>query len=73
MYSGARQIASTSSSKPSTSEVARYNLKPSEIGGSSKHPYRLNFYDKPPVEEITLEDFETWAIDRLRGELILKF
>ncbi|MCJ1333782.1 hypothetical protein MMC10_010482 [Thelotrema lepadinum] len=30
------------------------------------YPYRLNFYDVPPVAEITLEQFEQWAIDRLR-------
>jgi DNA primase large subunit len=28
---------------------------------------RLNFYDVPPTEDITLEQFEQWAIDRLRG------
>lgn len=27
---------------------------------------RLSFYDIPPLEEITLEEFETWAIDRLK-------
>lgn len=27
---------------------------------------RLSFYDIPPLEEITLEQFETWAIDRLK-------
>lgn len=27
---------------------------------------RLSFYDLPPLEEITLEQFETWAIDRLK-------
>ena len=32
------------------------------------YPYRLNFYDVPPVAEITLEQFEQWAIDRLRSK-----
>lgn len=27
---------------------------------------RLNLYDFPPLDEITLEEFETWAIDRLK-------
>lgn len=27
---------------------------------------RLSFYDIPPLDEITLEEFELWAIDRLR-------
>ncbi|EJD05813.1 DNA primase, large subunit [Fomitiporia mediterranea MF3/22] len=34
--------------------------------GVLKYPYRLNFYDKPPFEDITLDEFETFAIDRLR-------
>jgi DNA primase large subunit len=29
--------------------------------------HRLNFYDVPPTAEITLEQFEQWAIDRLKG------
>ncbi|GAA5963393.1 hypothetical protein JCM3765_003053 [Sporobolomyces pararoseus] len=33
---------------------------------SLKYPHRLNFYESPPTEEITLEEFEVWAIDRLR-------
>lgn len=28
--------------------------------------HRLSFYDVPPTEEITLEQFESWAIDRLK-------
>jgi DNA primase large subunit len=31
------------------------------------YPYRLNFYTVPPRMEITLEEFELWAIDRLYG------
>lgn len=30
------------------------------------YPLRLSFYLTPPLEEITLEEFETWAIDRLK-------
>ncbi|KAI5816692.1 eukaryotic and archaeal DNA primase, large subunit-domain-containing protein [Pyronema omphalodes] len=30
------------------------------------YPFRLNFYTTPPTAEITLEEFEQWAIDRLR-------
>lgn len=30
------------------------------------YPSRLSFYDLPPLEEITLEEFESWAIDRLK-------
>lgn len=32
-----------------------------------KYPYRLNFYKIPPTGDITVEQFEQWAIDRLRG------
>ncbi|KAK0546840.1 DNA primase subunit pri2 [Tilletia horrida] len=31
-----------------------------------RYPYRLSFYTLPPTQEITLWQFETWAIDRLR-------
>ena len=37
---------------------------------TSKEPentHRLNFYTYPPTEEITLDQFEQWAIDRLRS------
>ncbi|KIJ68953.1 hypothetical protein HYDPIDRAFT_36065 [Hydnomerulius pinastri MD-312] len=30
------------------------------------YQHRLNFYEKPPLYEVTLEDFETCALDRLR-------
>ncbi|KFY58369.1 hypothetical protein V497_04865, partial [Pseudogymnoascus sp. VKM F-4516 (FW-969)] len=30
------------------------------------YPHRLNFYREPPTADITLEQFEQWAIDRLR-------
>ncbi|KAJ5803584.1 DNA primase large subunit [Penicillium pulvis] len=31
-----------------------------------EYPHRLNLYDTPPTAEITLEQFEQWAIDRLK-------
>ncbi len=31
------------------------------------YPHRLNFYELPPTSEISLEDFEKWAIHRLRS------
>ncbi|KAL5511664.1 PRI2 [Sanghuangporus vaninii] len=31
-----------------------------------KYPHLLNFYDNPPLDDITLDEFETFAIDRLR-------
>jgi len=37
----------------------------------AEYPHRLNFYIDAPTADITLEQFEQWAIDRLRvlGEL----
>lgn len=32
------------------------------------YPHRLSLYDVPPTAEISLEEFETWAIDRLRSQ-----
>jgi DNA primase large subunit len=32
-----------------------------------QYPSRLNFYETPPTADITLEQFEQWAIDRLRS------
>jgi hypothetical protein len=34
---------------------------------SFNYLHRLNFYSVPPHKEITLEEFELWAIDRLYG------
>lgn len=33
----------------------------------TQYPHRLNFYADAPTADITLEQFEQWAIDRLRG------
>lgn len=59
MFAGARQATASTSTLKGAPEVTRH--------ASRKFPHRLNFYTAPPLEEITLEDFETWAIDRLRG------
>ncbi|KAK4700482.1 DNA primase large subunit, partial [Phenoliferia sp. Uapishka_3] len=63
MFAGSRREARTSNAGPSTSnqpEITRHAIR------AGKFPSRLNFYEQPPTEEITLEEFETWAIDRLR-------
>src|SRR5215469_10989166 len=31
------------------------------------YKHRLNFYTLPPTEQITLEEFEEWAISRLKS------
>lgn len=33
----------------------------------SEYPHRLNFYLKPPPAEISIEEFEQFALDRLQG------
>lgn len=32
----------------------------------AQYPFRLNMYTDPPVQDITVEEFEGWALDRLR-------
>lgn len=64
----------TSSGAGPKGEVARHPLKgglPARNGPSERYPFRLNFYSRPPLEEVTIEEFEGWALDRLRGELVL--
>ena len=39
----------------------------------TQYSTRLNFYSTPPTADITLEQFEQWAIDRLRGVLYLLY
>ncbi|PWZ03616.1 DNA primase, large subunit [Testicularia cyperi] len=68
--------------RPSAAHSGFGSSKPSHIGGSSssaggvaqhsteryrvKYPHRLNFYGLPPIHEVTIEQFESWAIDRLK-------
>ncbi|KAH9050705.1 DNA primase large subunit [Lactarius hengduanensis] len=37
-----------------------------QVHSGLKYPHRLSLYDQPPTEDITIEEFETCAIDRLR-------
>lgn len=37
-----------------------------ENGGLLRYPTSLNFYDKPPLFDVTVDEFEITAIDRLR-------
>lgn len=37
------------------------------------YAHRLNIYEIPPTAEITLEQFEQWAIDRLKSMHIYPF
>ena len=38
---------------------------PSRATGLAAYPFRLNMYTVPPVQDITVEEFEQWALDRL--------
>ncbi|KIL69678.1 hypothetical protein M378DRAFT_190092 [Amanita muscaria Koide BX008] len=42
-----------------------YNVS-KDNDGASTYPHRLNFYDRPPMSDVTVEEFETSALDRLR-------
>lgn len=52
-------------------EVQRHALKNGQAiqrsGPSALYPHRLSFYERPPLEEVTIEEFEGYALDRLRG------
>lgn len=51
-------------------EVTRHPLKAGQhtrSGPSEQYPFRLNFYIRPPLDEVTIEEFEGWALDRLRS------
>ncbi|KAJ7046717.1 eukaryotic and archaeal DNA primase, large subunit-domain-containing protein [Mycena alexandri] len=37
-----------------------------ELHKGVKYLHRLNFYDKPPLYDVSIEEFETSALDRLR-------
>ena len=34
------------------------------------YPHRLQFYRLPPIDNITLTDFEDYAINRLKGNIL---
>ncbi|MCJ1314358.1 hypothetical protein MMC25_008040 [Agyrium rufum] len=55
-------------SGPKRRNVVSYRKKQfvSASYGQYEYTHRLNLYRTPPVAEITLEQFEQWAIDRLR-------
>ncbi|KAK9462830.1 eukaryotic and archaeal DNA primase, large subunit-domain-containing protein [Lipomyces oligophaga] len=49
--------------KKRTLERTNFGL---EVHRDQAYPDRLNFYSVPPNAEITIEEFENWAVDRLR-------
>lgn len=49
-----------------SSNYASYDKSSSSTTTPELYKSRLSFYDVPPTSEITLEEFEMWAIDRLK-------
>ncbi|WPK27522.1 hypothetical protein PUMCH_004913 [Australozyma saopauloensis] len=56
-----RQTKRRTAGRRNFEDVASYSSL-----ATSAYPSRLSFYETPPLEEITLEEFELWAIDRLK-------
>ena len=56
--------------KPRNRLAARKNFG-LEVQRDTDYPHRLSFYSQPPLSEVTIEEFQTWALDRLiiLGEL----
>lgn len=65
------RATASSSTRPKSEVTITNGLSSGAVNKKLQYPRRLTFYDKPPLEEITIEDFEVWAIDRLRGTLLL--
>ena len=59
---GSVGAASAHASTSAAGSVARHHTDKA----LARYPHRLNFYTLPPIHEVTIEQFESWAIDRLR-------
>ncbi|BGP18449.1 hypothetical protein JCM10213_003182 [Rhodosporidiobolus nylandii] len=72
MFSGRQSLSSRSVNTLAGASTSGTPIKAENGGGvaiaprSGRYPHRLNLYERPPLEELTLEEFEVWAIDRLR-------
>ncbi|RPA78724.1 DNA primase large subunit [Ascobolus immersus RN42] len=67
-----RQDTPTAPKKYRALDTRKANVRQSAAQwASSDYPHRLNFYNIPPTAEVTLDEFEQWAIDRLKvlGEI----
>jgi DNA primase large subunit len=43
-----------------------------EVAIDPEYPTRLNFYQKVPMLEISIEEFEQFALDRLQGNAVVQ-
>ncbi|KAN0061169.1 DNA primase subunit pri2 [Thecaphora frezii] len=72
MFRTAQPIAPGASSSSSSSSLAAFANSPTVARHSThrahpkRYPQRLNFYNLPPIHEVTIDQFESWAIDRLK-------
>ncbi|KAK4057127.1 DNA primase subunit pri2 [Microbotryomycetes sp. JL221] len=73
MFAGGKASSALSSTHThgiaSSSARSQHSSTTTQLARGSRalqYPHRLNFYQQPPTDEITVEQFEEWAIDRLR-------
>ncbi|KAL4400882.1 DNA primase subunit Pri2 [Malassezia pachydermatis] len=50
---------------PEHGKAAQVTHHPTKGTGLAAYPYRLNMYTIPPIQDITVEELEQWALDRL--------
>lgn len=56
-------------------EIAHTKLKKSSLNKSKNYletKPQLSFYELPPTESISLQEFEEFAIERLKGKKVKK-
>lgn len=56
-------------------EIAHTKLKKSSLNKSKKYleaKPQLSFYELPPTESISLQEFEEFAVERLKGKKVKK-
>ena len=58
--------------KSKTPRSRRRQLKLEGGRNEATYPHSLQFYSQPPTQNISLQEFEDFAIDRLRGERYLE-
>lgn len=67
MFSTNARAATTLSTYRNNSKLLEPSVASNDYNPLNlRYPLRLNFYNKPPDSEVTIEEFETWAIDRLK-------
>ena len=52
-----------------SAQTARKARKPGSLAATDEEPLRLGLYEEPCQEQVAIEEFESFAIDRLKGVL----